>query len=218
MGISNFDALWMNSLSKKERVGSGRRVVDIDLDGVCANYVDGLRRFVATERKLDPNSLPEPDTYNIAKATGWPFTDVADFLATHRRAVENHLYLNLEPYPGVAEAFRELDDEHFHIRVVTHRLILSGLHQQVVTETASWLEENGLLYMSLCFVGPKDTMRASVHVEDSPSNITSLRDVGEHVIVFDQPYNRDIDGPRAHSWSEVVQIIKQGFGGLGNGG
>ena len=28
-------------------------------------------------------------------------------------------------------------------------------------------------------------------------------------IVFDQPYNRHLDGPRAHDWSELEELVME---------
>ena len=42
-----------------------------------------------------------------------------------------------------------------------------------------------------------------MHIDDSPENIRVLREVGQHVVVFDQPYNRDFDGPRMTGWDDA---------------
>ena len=57
--------------------------------------------------------------------------------------------------------------------------------------------------MSLCFTGLKDSMQASIHIDDSPANIETLREAGQHVVVFDQPYNSTYAGPRIDSWSDT---------------
>ena len=57
--------------------------------------------------------------------------------------------------------------------------------------------------MSLCFAGLKDSIQATVHIDDSPANIAVLREVGQHVVVFDQPYNRKLGGPRIADWSDA---------------
>ena len=46
-------------------------------------------------------------------------------------------------------------------------------------------------------------MQATIHIDDSPANIETLREAGQHVVVFDQPYNSAYDGPRINSWSDV---------------
>jgi hypothetical protein len=96
-----------------------------------------------------------------------------------------------------------LANEHVYIRIVTHRLFVSGQHQMVVSDTAQWLDSNRIPYMSLCFTGLKDSMQATIHIDDSPANIETLREAGQHVVVFDQPYNSTYAGPRIDSWSDT---------------
>ena len=50
----------------------------------------------------------------------------------------------------------------------------------------------------------KDSMQATIHIDDSPANIETLREAGQHVVVFDQPYNSTYAGPRIDSWSDAT--------------
>lgn len=118
-------------------------------------------------------------------------------------AEADHLYATMRPIPGVAHALRRLAGEHVYIRIVTHRLFVSGQHRMVVSDTARWLDEQHIPYMSLCFAGLKDSIQATVHIDDSPANIATLREVGQHAVVFDQPYNRNLDGPRMTGWDDA---------------
>ena len=43
----------------------------------------------------------------------------------------------------------------------------------------------------------------------------ALREAGNHVIVYDAPYNRDVDGPRAHDWVEVETLVMDRVAALG---
>ena len=116
------------------------------------------------------------------------------------------------PLPGISEAMKTLAAAHVYIRVVTHRLFVSGQHRMVVADTAQWLDDNDIPYMSLCFTGLKDSVQATVHIDDSPANIESLRAVGQHVVIFDQPYNRHLPGPRIEVWNdETVALLLSWF-------
>lgn len=184
---------------------SGRSVVGIDLDGVVADYVGGLRPYAAAHFGLEPHELPTPTTYDLTKA--WPFTDLADYLALHRESVADGLYRALPLIDGAAAALRELSDAGAHIRIVTHRLFMGGVHAQVVADTAAWLDAVDIPYMSLCFTGLKDSVGAHVYVEDAPRMITTLRGEGWRTVVFDQPYNRDLDGPRITRWEKGFDVL-----------
>lgn len=189
--------------------GSGHAIIDIDLDGVCADYTTAMRTICAKEFNISEESIPEPNTYNLVSATGWPIRDRKTFLRIHTKAVADHLYRKIPIFPGTKEAFNYLSDSGFHIRIATHRLISSGLHQIVVSDTAAWLEEHHLPYMSLCFVGPKDTLDANLHIEDSPSVASNLVRANQQTVLMDRTYNRFITGvPRVHSWDELTRAIE----------
>ena len=189
--------------------GSGHAIIDIDLDGVCADYTTAMRTICAKEFNISEESIPEPNTYNLVSATGWPIRDRKTFLRIHTKAVADHLYRKIPIFPGTKEAFNYLSDSGFHIRIATHRLISSGLHQIVVSDTVVWLEEHHLPYMSLCFVGPKDTLDANLHIEDSPSVASNLVRANQQTVLMDRTYNRSITGvPRVHSWDELTRAIE----------
>ena len=189
--------------------GSGHAIIDIDLDGVCADYTTAMRTICAKEFNISEESIPEPNTYNLVSATGWPIRDRKTFLRIHTKAVADHLYRKIPIFPGTKEAFNYLSDSGFHIRIATHRLISSGLHQIVVSDTAAWLEEHHLPYMSLCSVGPKDTLDANLHIEDSPSVASNLVRANQQTVLMDRTYNRSITGvPRVHSWDELTRAIE----------
>lgn len=179
------------------------RVLDLDLDGVCADYTGAIRAWLVTRGRMSADARPDMTRYGMTTATGWPFPTVQAYKQAHKEAEADHLYATMPVIKGAPQALQRLADAHVYIRVVTHRLFVSGQHQIVVSDTAKWLDDNHIPYMSLCFTGLKDTMHASIHIDDSPDNIRALRQAGEHVVVFDQPYNRDLDGPRLHTWDET---------------
>ncbi|MDK7237742.1 5' nucleotidase, NT5C type [Corynebacterium amycolatum] len=186
----------------------GRSIIGLDLDGVVADYTAAMRSFVAEYKSVETESLPEPVTYNLVKA-GWGIDSGEEFLRIHSKAVASGLYANMPVMSGASEALRQLSDMGAHIRIVTHRLIMGGSHKRIVSDTATWLDQNEIPYMSLCFTGLKDSVGAHVYIEDSPDNISALRLSGTDVIVFDQPYNRAISGPRLMSWADGVPVISE---------
>ncbi|KFI93337.1 5 nucleotidase deoxy cytosolic type C [Bifidobacterium saguini DSM 23967] len=187
---------------RNQQVGvTGYRVLNLDLDGVCADYSGALRDYLVDHGVMNPDAHPEENNYALYENAGWPFRTREEYLAAHKAAEQEHLYATMRPIEGAPEALRFLAENHVYIRIVTHRLFVSGQHQMAVSDTAQWLDTWGIPYMSLCFTGLKDSMQATVHIDDSPSNITALRKVGQHVVVFDQPYNQNFVGPRIHDWS-----------------
>lgn len=198
---------------ESQRVGlNGYRVLNLDLDGVCADYMGGLRDYLVRHDRMDPSIQPSNESYALYENEGWPFSSPAEYIAVHKAAEAEHLYAVMRPLPGVSEAMKTLAAAHVYIRVVTHRLFVSGQHRMVVADTAQWLDDNDIPYMSLCFTGLKDSVQATVHIDDSPTNIESLRAVGQHVVIFDQPYNRHLPGPRIGVWNdETVPLLLSWF-------
>ena len=52
----------------------------------------------------------------------------------------------------------------------------------------------------------KPEVEADAYVDDGPHNVRALREHGNDVIVFDQPYNRGLPGPRATTWMSAVAM------------
>ena len=110
---------------------------------------------------------------------------------------------------GASDALWRLSDAGVWLRVITHRLVSHWGHQTIVSDTVEWLDLRRIPYRDLCFLGRKPEVQAHAYVEDAPHNIEALRAGGNTVIVFDQPYNRELPGPRATSWVEVEEIVAE---------
>ena len=136
---------------ESQRVGlNGYRVLNLDLDGVCADYMGGLRDYLVRHDRMDPSIQPSNESYALYENEGWPFSSPAEYIAVHKAAEAEHLYATMRPLPGISEAMKTLAAAHVYIRVVTHRLFVSGQHRMVVADTAQWLDDNDIPYMSLC--------------------------------------------------------------------
>jgi 5'-nucleotidase len=180
-------------------------VLGVDLDGVCADYESALRASVAARRGVDPAALPPQATTGHFSEWG---LSAEGFREAHRIAVtEDRIFRTMDAYPGVAEVLWRLSDAGVWIRVITHRLLFNGLHEASAADTAVWLDQNDIPYRDLCFIGDKAMVGADVYLDDSPHNIVSLRAAGRTAIVFDQRYNRHLDGPRVRSWAEVEPLV-----------
>lgn len=115
----------------------------------------------------------------------------------------------MDPIEGVADALWRLSDAGIWIRVITHRLYVNWGHADAVADTVSWLDNQRIPYRDLCFLGNKPDVGADVYIDDAPHNIVNLRGAGFEAIVFDQPYNRELVGPRARSWPEVEELVME---------
>lgn len=179
-------------------------VFGVDLDGVCANYTEGFRQVVAADRGIAPDDLPLGRSWGFQE---WDLDD-ASFDRLHQKAVvDEHMLRHLEVMEGCADVLWRLSDAGVWIRIITHRLYVNWGHAAVVSDTVTWLDEARIPYRDLCFLGDKPEVGADVYIDDAPHNVDALRAAGNRVIVFDQPYNQELDGPRARSWAEVEDLV-----------
>ncbi len=181
-------------------------VLGVDLDGVCGDYTCAFRRVVAADRDIDPATL--------GPQTSWDFREwgvgADEFDRLHRLAVlEHRMFREMEPMPGCAEVLWRLSDAGVWIRIITHRLCVNWGHAVAVADTVAWLDRTGVPYRDLCFLGTKPEVEADAYIDDGPHNVTALRAAGNSVIVFDQPYNQFLDGPRARNWSDVEPLVTE---------
>lgn len=179
-------------------------VLGVDLDGVCGDHTEAFRQVVAAELGVDASSLGPQTSWDFAE---WGL-DPATFLALHRAAVLDHRMFRTMPVVArCAETLWRLSDAGVWIRLITHRLYASWGHAVAVADTVTWLDNAAIPYRDLCFLGDKPAVEADAYIDDAPHNVLELRGAGNAVVVFDQPYNRHLDAPRARNWEEVEALV-----------
>jgi len=184
-------------------------IIGVDLDGVCGQYFDALRKYIGAKNGIPPekieNIYPDQTTYDMIE---WPDFE-RNFVKYHADAVENGLFANMEPVPGASETLWKLNESGYHLRIITSRFVRHGQNGQVISDTAFWLDRNQIPYRDIMFVKDKADVYADLYIDDSPENVLKLNEAGRTVIIFDAPYNRSLAGYRAHSWNEVDALIPQ---------
>lgn len=180
-------------------------VFGVDLDGVCGDYTTAFRTIVAQELDVSENELPLERSWDFRE---WNLERAGGFERLHALAVSGRgLFADMPPIEGVADALWRLSDAGIHIRIITHRLYVNWGHASAVADTVTWLDTNRIPYRDICFLGKKPDVGAHVYIDDGPHNIVQLRAAGHEAIVFDQPYNRDLDGPRVADWAELETMV-----------
>lgn len=180
-------------------------ILGVDLDGVCGDYTTAFRAVVAADRSVPPEALGDARSWDFAE---WGIEGPDEFDRLHRLAVlEHRMFRSMPPLPGVADSLWRLSDAGVWIRIITHRLCVNWGHAIAVADTVGWLDEMGIPYRDICFLGAKPEVEADAYVDDASHNVLALRAAGNHVIVFDAPYNQDVEGPRASSWAEVESLV-----------
>lgn len=181
-------------------------VLGVDLDGVCADFYGQIREIAAEWFEKSIDELTTDVSYGLHE---WGITG-EKYESLHRFAVtERNLFRDVPMIPGARKYLRQLSDEGFHIRIVTHRLFIQYFHAIAVQQTIEWLDHHGIPYLDLCFMKQKRQVGADIYVEDSPDNIDTLRKAGLFTICFGNSTNRDIVAPRAENWADAYTLIKQ---------
>jgi 5'-nucleotidase len=184
---------------------SGPFVFGVDLDGVCGDFTRAFRAVAADHLGVAEDDLPLERSWDFREWGLGP----GDYERIHRIAVlDRRILRDLPVIDGAAEALWRLSDAGVWIRIITHRLYVNWSHATAVTDTVTWLDQARIPYRDICFLGAKPEVEADAYIDDAPHNVEALRANGNEVIVFDQPYNRDLPGPRARSWPEVEELVE----------
>jgi 5'-nucleotidase len=184
--------------------GSEQFVFGVDLDGVCGDYTIAFRAVAAEYLGVPEHELPLERSWDFNE---WGFAD-GDYEKVHVLAVLEHRILrDLPVIDGAADALWRLSDAGIWIRIITHRLYVNWSHAVAITDTVEWLDTARIPYRDLCFLGAKPEVEADAYIDDGPHNVLALREHGNDVIVFDQPYNRHLSGPRAQNWAEAEEMV-----------
>lgn len=184
-----------------------RFVLGVDLDGVCADFYDGLRPIVEEWLGLAPGSLPTDVSYGLRE---WNLDPTGGYEELHRFAVtQRALFRNLAPIPGAPAALRRLSArEDVRIRIITHRLFIKHFHEEAIQQTVAWLDNHGIPYWDICFMKDKAAVGADLYIEDSPGNVKALRDAKHRTIVFTNSTNTHLRGLGADTWGQIERIVE----------
>ena len=83
---------------ESQRVGvQGYRVLNLDLDGVCADYKGAIRDYLQRQGIDVPERALQTAHYNLIREDGWPFDTLDDYIETHKAAEREHLYATMQP-------------------------------------------------------------------------------------------------------------------------
>jgi beta-phosphoglucomutase-like phosphatase (HAD superfamily) len=187
-------------------------VFGVDLDGVVADFMGGLRPIAADWLGVKESELTREVSYGFAEwQLGRMGANAEDgYERLHRFAItQRSLFRELPPIEGAPAALRRLSALGVRIRIITHRLYIENFHRVALAQTIDWLDHHGVPYWDLCFMKDKAAVGADLYIEDSPSNIEALRAAGCKVICFGNSTNRGVAPPRVTSWAQVEELVRE---------
>lgn len=185
-------------------------IIGVDIDGTIGDYVDILRQYLTKKFDTPENKIgstfPEPADYAFSN---WGENVAQNFKQLHSEAVTDGIYQNMEPFPQASKHLWALNNEDYHLRVITSRFVKHGQNYEVVSSTSKWLDMHNMPYRDLMFVHEKTEVYVDVLIDDSPYNIEAYQRTGRNIIIFDAPYNRHFEGTRVNNWEEAYNEIKK---------
>ena len=186
-------------------------IFGVDLDGVCADFYEGIRPMAAEWLGKPEGDLTREVTYGFPE---WGIPDApGGYMDFHKFAVtQRDLFRVLKPLPGAPQALRRLSKLEVRIRIITHRLYVKYFHKQAIVQTIDWLDHHGIPYWDLCFMEKKTQVGAHLYIEDSEKNILKLTSEGNECIIFTNSTNKHMQGGlRANNWDEVEIIVRDRY-------
>lgn len=184
--------------------------VNMDLDGVLCDFNTAMLGCLPQTTQLSVGPYWQPTTWDWWEEVGMSGSEWNGYF--YRAVREHGLWEHARPYDGVAHEMWRLHDAGVYVRIVTTRLVHTGLHREAVTQTVRWLENHNIPYRSLAF--EEDKAVFSVYDDDwlLDDNITNMqrfnyRDgVGR---LLSQPWNRSMTEVNAFRVSSLREFVDE---------
>ena len=174
----------------------------IDQDGVLADF--DLAFHTAWEALDHPHPAVPPNERRAFY--------VRDDYPEHLRATVEEIYTSpgffrsLPPIPGAVDAVRELVNLGHDVRICTSPL---NQYRHCVPEKYEWVEHHlGPEFVARMIVTKDKTLvHGDVLVDDKPE-VTGTRKPDWSHVIYDQPYNRYVDGVRINWANWRVALLR----------
>lgn len=178
-------------------------LVLIDQDGVLADFNQG---FEAAWRRAG-------HAYPVVPSTARRHFRLTDEYPADLRSDVEAIYTapgffrDLPPIPGALDAVHALLAQGHQVGICTSPL---DAYRHCVTEKYEWVERHlGRAFLSrLILTKDKTLIHGDVLIDDKPT-ITGLRQPAWQHVIYDQPYNRHVDGPRLDwsNWQATLHAV-----------
>lgn len=169
--------------------------VAIDVDSVLADILPlWVKRYNEAAN----------DTLEVEKIVTW---DMNDYVKPEWRGRLSSL-LGLDFYdsvPPIANALEGVEILRKHYDVIFVTACSTGTYDQ----KHRWLRTHGFLKHRNEYVAAfdKTLVDAYILIDDAPHNLMPWARMGLRAVIFDQPYNRMLEGLRLKGWNEVESCV-----------
>ncbi|GMH41898.1 hypothetical protein BSKO_09808 [Bryopsis sp. KO-2023] len=186
----------------------GRPVILLDLDNTI---VDWDSEFQARWRKRNAGHASKHPEIITNRSH---FEVENNFPEEYRKDVlevigEPGFYRNLELFPGVLEAVKEMEQVGCVVRFCTSTHPVC--HSRCALEKMDWIKENfGEDYVrKVIITSDKTSVKGDILIDDKPEIVGCVEDPDWIHVLYDQPYNqKKEDMPRLNSWHHWREVIE----------
>lgn len=190
------------------RKGVGPVLLLIDQDNVLADF----SRMLYTEmcaRGHRERALPPAKQTAYSLEAHYPPELIGELKSIY---TAEGFFRGLPPVEGAIQAVKEMVAEGIDVRICTFPL---QTYRHCVGEKYEWVERHlGTAYTSRVILTRDKTIIAGDALIDDNPDITGSRTPSWRHIVFDQPYNRSIAGPRLKSWANWRTVLEPMLAGV----
>lgn len=184
-----------NRISKK---------IGIDLDGVI---VDFHQYFIEDFNRRNSSNLTIEDwtDYQFSKA-GFTQDSLNDYIVKMSMRGE---FIHPKPMKDAVQSVNQLHDKN-SIHIISYR------NGRAKESAIAWLERWDIKYDSISFTKDKARLayllNCDLMIEDDPKNCQSVATIGIETLLFDRPYNRQLEDfpliTRVNNWKEILEICQ----------
>lgn len=190
------------------------QVINVDLDGVVYDFKGFMADWLIKKRLMDEWVEIKETSWNFWEDWNVPY---GLYEREFRTALaEGSLWRDGDAIPGASEFLWRFHDDGYYIRIVTRRLVHSGLHSRAIIGTAHWLDANRIPYWEIVFLGPNDrkgVFQADYAIDDNPNYILDQNAAGIEAFLFEQGHNQNTPWQRVKTWEEFYKRVKDMDGG-----
>lgn len=185
--------------------------IAIDLDGVCYNFIHTLREYLILKTGKPRSAFPPEVTWWFF-LNEWEMTMDEYIHWTTIGINENEIFWRGPEIPDALWGVQELYRAGYYIKFITARGSRKpDIAKKCEQATLFWLNSHGFPYDEVIVSSDKTNYEFDLLIDDSPTNQAECVASNRNVLIFEQPYNQDVVGPRAKNWFEVVQYVKEKF-------
>lgn len=169
----------------------------VDMDGVLADWGGNYSRHL-DERGAHESIRRHPDQRSFDLFEG---VDPEHHHVIHSVMEHPGFYAELEPLPGAVEALDQMMWNGFEVLIVTSPW---PSNPTCASDKIDWAVKHfGKPWAKrVVITSDKTVVVGDYLIDDKPTITGYLNDPAWRHILFDQPYNREIDQPRMSDWSE----------------